>query len=74
MIDFILFNLHETIVRDDGALLLIESFGFLGHMWKAWFLTIVQPFSEKEDLSILGPNSSFAMGCNSYVGLNWVEI
>lgn len=74
MTDFILFNLHETIERDDSTLLLIESFGLIGHTWKTWFLHIVQPFSEKEDLSILGPNSSFAMGCSGHVQLNWVEV
>ena len=56
----VLFNLHEVIVRDDGTLFLIESFGFVEHKYKAWLLNIVRPFSEEEDLSILGPNSSFA--------------
>jgi len=70
----VLFNLHEVILRDDSTLLVIESFGFVGCKWKGWFLNVVQPFSEREDLNILGPNSSFAMGCNGYVKLNWIEV
>ena len=70
----VLFNLHEVIVRDDSTMFLIESFGFVGRKYKTWFLSIVRPFSEKEDLGILGPNSSFAMGCNGHVKLNWIEV
>lgn len=73
MTDFILFNLHEIIVRDDSTLLLIESFRFTGNEYTTWFLNIIQPFSEKEDLSILGPDSSFVMRCSGYVQLNWLE-
>lgn len=55
----LLFNLHEILVRDDEVVLSVESFLFLGI--KIVFLTIVQPFSEREDISIPGENSDFGM-------------
>ena len=69
-VDSLLFNLHEILVRDDEAILCIESFLFLGI--RIVFLTIVQPFSEREDLSVLGENGSFGMQCKGFVKLNWI--
>ena len=68
----LLFNLHEVLVRDDEVILCIESFLFLGT--KIIFLTIVQPFTEKGDISILGGNSGFGMQCQGFVKLNWIDL
>ena len=68
----LLFNLHEVLVRDDEVVLCVESFLFLGI--KMVFLTIVQPFTENEDLSILGENSGFGMLCKGFVKLNWINL
>ena len=68
----LLFNLHEVLVRDDEVVLCVESFLFLGI--KMVFLTIVQPFTEGEDISILGENSSFGMLCKGFVKLNWIDL
>ena len=68
----LLFNLHEVLVRDDEVILCVESFLFLGI--KMVFLTIVQPFTEGEDLSILGENGSFGMLCQGFAKLNWIDL
>ena len=68
----LLFNLHEVLVRDDEAILCIESFLFLGI--KIVFLTIVQSFTEGEDISILGGNSGFGMQCKGFVRLNYIDL
>ena len=68
----LLFNLHEVLVRDDEVVLCVESFLFLGI--KMIFLTIVQPFTEGEDLSILGENGGFGMLCLGFVKLNWIDL
>ena len=61
----LLFNIHEILVRDDEVVLCVESFLFPGI--KMIFLTIVQPFTEGEDISILGENSGFGMQCKGFV-------
>ena len=68
----LLFNLHEVLVRDDEVVLCVESFLFLGI--KMIFLTIVQPFTEGEDISILGENGGFGMLCQGFVKLNWIDL
>ena len=68
----LLINSHEVLVRDDEVVLCIESFLFLGI--KMVFLTIVQPFTEGEDISILGENSGFGMLCRGFVKLNWIDL
>ena len=68
----LLFNLHEVLVRDDEVVLCIESFLFLGI--KIVFLTIVQPFTEGEDISILGENGGFGMQCRGFVKLSWIDL
>ncbi|MBU7045912.1 MAG: hypothetical protein HXS54_05695 [Theionarchaea archaeon] len=71
-VDSLLFNLHEILVRDDEVILCVESFLFLGI--RIVFLTIVQPFTEREDISILGGNSGFGMHCRGFVKLNWIDL
>ena len=71
-LDPLLFNLHEVLVRDDEVILCVESFLFLGI--KTVFLFIVLPFTESEDLFVLGENSSFAMQCKGSAKLNWVDL
>jgi hypothetical protein len=68
----LLFNLHEVLVRDDEVILCVESFLFLGI--KMVFLTIVQPFTEGEDISILGGNSGFGLLCKGFAKLNWIDL
>ena len=69
--DSLLFNLHEVLVRDDEVILCVESFLFLGI--RIVFLTIVQPFTERKDKSVLGVNISFGMQCKGFVKLNWID-
>jgi len=66
-----LFNLHEVLVRDNEVTLCIEPFLFLG--FRTVFLTIVQPFTKREDLLILGENSNFGIHCRGFIELNWID-
>lgn len=38
------------------------------------FLAIVQPFTEREDISILGRNGGFGMQYKGFVKLNWIDL
>ena len=67
----LLFNLHEVLVRDDDVIFCVESFLFLEI--DMVFLSIVQPFTEREDISILGENGKFGMHCMGHVILNWID-
>jgi len=68
----ILFNLHEVLIKDNEEILCVETFLFLGI--KIIFLAVIQPFIEREDLFILGKNSTFGMQCRGFVVLNWIEV